>query len=229
MTKAGSLSVSCVVPVWNGAAFLAQALDSILVQTHPVDEVIVVDDGSTDGSAAVAERYGGRVRVVRQPHRGTAAARNQGIAQASGDWIALLDADDLWGETKLARQFEAIAARPGVGCCFTLLSTFAEPGSGAVIPPGLRTDRVGRCASTFLGARWAVDRVGPMDEAVPTRAEFAWFARLADLGIESVLVPERLVHRRLHDANSSLRQSGEALDAAFDLVLRRLAHAVARG
>ena len=229
MTEASAPSVSCVIPVWNGEAYLAAALDSIVAQSRPPHEIIVVDDGSTDGSAAAAERHAGRVRVVRQPHRGIAAARNCGIAQAGGDWIALLDADDLWSETKLARQIEAIAARPGAGCCFTLIETFAEPGSGAVVPRGLQSDRVGRIASTFLGARWALDRVGPMDETAAIRAEPAWFARFDDLGIESVVVPERLAHRRLHGANSSLRRSGEALDATFDLILKRLADAGPRG
>jgi glycosyltransferase involved in cell wall biosynthesis len=222
MTFPARPTISCVVPVWNGEAYLQEALDSIFAQTLPPLEILVIDDGSTDRSAAIAERHADRVTLIRQPHRGISATRNIGIARATGDLIALLDADDLWLESKLARQVAALAAEPGVECCYTLIETFAQPGSGAAIPAGLQVDRVGRIASTFLGTRGALDRVGPIDEARRIRAEFAWFARFDDLGIKSVVVPERLARRRLHDTNNSLIDAGEAVDAAFDLIARRL-------
>lgn len=101
-------SVSVIIPCYNTAPYLREALDSALAQTPPPLEVIVVDDGSTDDSAAIAGSYGPPVRVVRQANRGQAAARNRGIAEARGDWIALLDADDVWLPQKTARQFEAL-------------------------------------------------------------------------------------------------------------------------
>src|SRR4051812_12252844 len=88
------LSISAVVPCYNGEVFLAEALESISRQSRRVDEIIVVDDGSTDRSAEVAESWG--ATVIRQPNRGEGAARNRGIEAAKGDVIAWLDADDLW-------------------------------------------------------------------------------------------------------------------------------------
>jgi glycosyltransferase involved in cell wall biosynthesis len=107
-------TVSVIVPCYNAAAFLRETLDSVLAQTVRPLEVIVVDDGSTDQSAKIAASYGDLVRVIRQQNRGESVARNRGIDEARGDWIAFLDADDLWMSTKTERQLEAI--EPGIRC-----------------------------------------------------------------------------------------------------------------
>ncbi|MFO0842697.1 MAG: glycosyltransferase family 2 protein [Gemmataceae bacterium] len=107
-----SPTISVVIPCYNGANYLREAIDSVLSQTRPVLEVIVVDDGSTDDSFAIAESYGAPVRVIRQPNQGESVARNRGIDEAKGDWIAFLDADDLWMGDKIERQ----AAHMSSGC-----------------------------------------------------------------------------------------------------------------
>ena len=109
------MRVSVVIPAHNAAPTLARALESVLAQTHPVCEIIVVDDGSTDATAAVAERTAGSaVRVIRQKCGGASSARNAGIAVASGDVIALLDADDWWDPHKLSRQVAVFTDHPDV-------------------------------------------------------------------------------------------------------------------
>ena len=102
MSQASSISV--VIPCYNGAAYVREALDSVLAQTQPVLEVLVIDDGSTDDSAAIAEAYGAPVRVIRQANQGESVARNRGLDEAKGEWVAFLDADDLWKPEKLAAQ-----------------------------------------------------------------------------------------------------------------------------
>ena len=98
----------------------------------PVDEIIVVDDGSTDGTIeALHERYGSRVTVVRQEHKGVSAARTRAVDEARGDWVAFLDSDDVWLPTKLERQFAALAALGSqYGVCFTNCNYFGEPELG---------------------------------------------------------------------------------------------------
>lgn len=106
------MSVSVIIPCYNRAEILPRAIDSALKQTVPPSEIVVVDDGSTDDSAEIAEQFGGPIRVIRQRNAGAAAARNCGIRDAKGDWIAFLDSDDEWAPTKLARQLEAAAEFP---------------------------------------------------------------------------------------------------------------------
>jgi len=100
--------VSLIIATFNHARFLGAAIDSALAQTLGAVDVIVVDDGSTDDTPAVLARYAGRVRVLRQPNRGLAAARNAGLAAARGTYVAFLDADDVMAPTKLAAQLEVL-------------------------------------------------------------------------------------------------------------------------
>src|SRR5690242_13806787 len=93
--------ISVVIPTFNRARCVANAVDSVLVQTFKDCEVIVVDDGSTDATAEVLKGYGNRVRVIQQSNRGVSAARNAGIRSARGEWIAFLDSDDIWNPDKL--------------------------------------------------------------------------------------------------------------------------------
>jgi glycosyltransferase involved in cell wall biosynthesis len=116
------LRVSALIPTYNRRAHACRAIDSVLGQTLPVDEIIVVDDGSTDGTAdEIRSRYGSRVTVFRQKNAGASAARNCGIRAAHGEWLAFLDSDDVWLPEKLALQFDAISTLGAseFGACFT--------------------------------------------------------------------------------------------------------------
>ena len=97
-------AVSVIIPTYDRCGFLRQAIESVLAQTCPADELIVVDDGSTDDTPDMLADYGNRIRVIRQSNRGVSAARNTGIRQSRGQFIALLDSDDYWLPQKLAAQ-----------------------------------------------------------------------------------------------------------------------------
>jgi glycosyltransferase involved in cell wall biosynthesis len=107
-------TVSVVIPAYNAADHIRRALDSVLGQTHPADEVIVVDDGSTDGTGRIVEGYADKVRCIRQKNAGVGAARNAGIMAATGEWIALLDADDEWGHEYLEEQVGILQRNVGL-------------------------------------------------------------------------------------------------------------------
>ena len=116
-----SLSISVVIPAYNAEGCVVRAVESVLAQSRPAMEVIVVDDGSRDATAAVAERFGPAVRVLRQANGGPAAARNHGVREAGGEWIAFLDADDAWLPQKLERQAEKLdGAQVGVVHCYVV-------------------------------------------------------------------------------------------------------------
>ena len=113
---AQDVAVSAIIPTWNRRELVLRALESVLAQTRPVDEIIVVDDGSTDGTgAAIAARHGERVRHVWQENAGVSAARNRGMELARGRYFALLDSDDEWLPDKTRLQLEFLEARPAYG------------------------------------------------------------------------------------------------------------------
>jgi glycosyltransferase involved in cell wall biosynthesis len=103
--------ISCIVPVFNGERYLGESLDSIFEQTYRPLQVIVVDDGSADRTAEIGRSYGSRILLLQQPNGGSAAAKNQGISVAEGEYIAFLDADDVWHPDKLARKIARLRER----------------------------------------------------------------------------------------------------------------------
>jgi glycosyltransferase involved in cell wall biosynthesis len=113
------MRISVIIPTHNRASTLPRALDSVLKQTRPADEIIVVDDGSNDATATLIAQDYPAMRYLHQPNRGVSSARNLGIAHSSGDWIALLDSDDTWLPDKLLRQAEALKGHPGMRICHT--------------------------------------------------------------------------------------------------------------
>jgi glycosyltransferase involved in cell wall biosynthesis len=113
------MKISAIIPAYNSEGTIARALNSVLAQTRPADEIIVIDDGSTDKTAQAAGAFGGRVRLIQQANAGVSAARNAGIHAASGDWIAFLDADDEWLPEKLRLQTEHLRRHPDLKWTFT--------------------------------------------------------------------------------------------------------------
>lgn len=125
----GTGSVSVIIPCYNAAEFLEETFASIAAQTHPVDEIVLVDDGSKDGSPDVARAAGAAagipLRVIEQPNLGVSTARNTAIAAATGELIALLDADDLWHPEKIERQLRYLDQHPEAGAVVTSVYQFA--------------------------------------------------------------------------------------------------------
>jgi glycosyltransferase involved in cell wall biosynthesis len=178
--------ISTLIPTYNRRIHVLRALDSVLAQTVPVDEIVVVDDGSTDGTAeAIHCRYGSRVSVFRQENAGVSAARNRGIREARGEWIAFLDSDDVWFPTKIERQIEALTTLGReFGLCFTnnlfagnpdlTLSVFQETGFQAAPRLGPFEDPAKRLlagrepffTSSLLVRRSLFEELGGFDETL---------------------------------------------------------------
>jgi glycosyltransferase involved in cell wall biosynthesis len=215
--------VSCVVPVFNGERYLAEALESVLGQTYRALEVIVVDDGSTDGTPAVVGTFGARVRCVTQPNAGLAAARNRGLAAATAELIAFLDADDLWLPEKIACQVERFRARPELEVSVTHIQNFwsaDEPDGADAGETQSMEPMPGYASPTMLARRSVFARVGPYDAALRTAACRDWFIRAREQNVVFDLLSQVLVRRRLHRTNMS-RQPGKVDDYAR-LVKRHL-------
>jgi len=199
-------TVSAVIPCYNAAPFLRETIDSVLNQTHPALEVIVVDDGSTDDSAAIAASYGPPVRVIRQGNRGQSAARNRGMDEAQGRWVGLLDADDRWLPHKLERQLAALHEAPDdVVCVYSDLVVFGSVRRRVLsypIWPDRTELRVRMLTNAFIqpGSALVPTSVGRrvrLPEDVLYSSERIFFMRLCDEGT-IVHIPEALIEYRKH-------------------------------
>src|SRR4051794_19381276 len=122
------MSISVVIPAYNASRLLPATLESVLNQTLKPTEILVIDDGSTDDTAAVAEAFGPPVRVIRRPNSRQAASRNFAVGEATGEWIAFVDADDLWEKDKLEKQMLALQATPNASVCYTARQCFEQDG-----------------------------------------------------------------------------------------------------
>ena len=199
--------VSCIVPVYNGEAYLREAVESIFAQSYRPIEVVVTDDGSGDDTPAIIDSYGDRIISRRQPNAGPAAARNTGLEAASGALVAFLDADDLWHPDKLVAQVDYLDEHPEHDVCVTHIKNFwvvslAEEKSRFSDTPAAEAVP-GYLTQTMLARRRAFDRVGGFNAVEGAADATDWFLRASDAGVSCGIVPRTLVRRRLHHANRS--------------------------
>jgi glycosyltransferase involved in cell wall biosynthesis len=212
-------SVSVIIPAFNAERFLAEAIDSALSQTLPPEEIIVVNDGSGDGTAGVAARYGSRINYLAQPNQGIGAARNAAIARASGAYLAFLDADDIWTPHKSEWQVRTFDEDPAVDLVFGQMRRFddltegcpAEPEPG-IVPSALMVRR-----ATFLQVGW-LDMRGRIAEFLD------WLMRARELKLREHVLPRVVLHRRVHESNVSV----ERRDEKYSQFLRALGHSIKR-
>jgi glycosyltransferase involved in cell wall biosynthesis len=217
MNSAKLPTVSCIIPAFNCARYLSEAIDSVLAQDYRPSEIIVVDDGSTDGTADVALSYKNHVRYLRQANAGPAAARNYGLRVASGDFMALLDADDIWHPEKLRRQMACF--RPGLDICVAHVQNFWIPElkeeAKRFENHRIAKPLAGYCTGTLVARKDRFDSVGHFNERLKHGDVKEWFIRAAEQGAVMQLLPDVLLYRRLHYSNIS-----RAVSAAFDDHLR---------
>jgi len=215
-------AVSGVVPVHNGERFLGEALESMLSQSVPLLEILVIDDGSTDGTAEVAGSFGDRVRYVRQDNAGPPIARNTGITMTRGALIAFLDADDIWHREKVASQVDRFEAHPELDYCVTAIQNFwMEEVSGegerfASHPRG--KPMPGYVTQTLMARRRAFDTVGMFNTSLKHVDAAEWFLRARGCGAIEDYLPEVLTYRRMHRRNRSREKATTSLDESLQLV-----------
>lgn len=208
------LLVSVVMPVYNRERYVAEAIESLLGQSYRPLEIVVVDDGSTDGSADVARRYGPTVRCELQPHGGIAAARNRALALARGQYLAFLDSDDLWEEGQLVVQMEVLRSRPDLDQLFGHVREFKSPDLDPALAAKLICGEIPR-PSQGLGAiikAEAFRRVGPFRSHGKVGEFIDWQLRAKELGLQTLMLPQVVCQRRLHASNQSLTHRGSRVD-----------------
>jgi glycosyltransferase involved in cell wall biosynthesis len=207
---------------------VAEAIESVLGQSCPPQEFIVVDDGSSDGTSHILERYSGRIVHLAQDNRGQTAALNRAIACANGELLAFQDADDVWCPRKLEHQLAVLEQYSEVGAVFGLMRQFVSPdvplARQAELAP-VQEICPGEMRACMLIRRAEFDRIGTFDPAFPAVAFIAWLARAKRMGLRSRMLDEVVVERRLHLNNYGRRNTAsrdaETLRALFQAVASR--------
>jgi glycosyltransferase involved in cell wall biosynthesis len=202
--------VSVVIGVYNAERYIAEAIDSVLAQDHRPLELIVVDDGSTDGSGDVVRRYPDVV-YIRQENGGNGSARNTGVAAASGEFLAFLDADDRFTPGKLSLQLRALEEDPGLDLVFGHVQEFVSPEldeeTRAGIRPPAPEPMPWTAPNLMLIRRAAFDRVGPFETGIRVGVTVDWFLRAKEAELRYRVLPETVLERRLHTENNGIREA----------------------
>ena len=185
------MSYTVIIPAYNAAGTIAETIESAVRQTVPPARILVVDDGSTDATRAVAEACGGCVSVQTQPNQGPGAAMSRGMKQCDTPLIAAIDADDIWLPEKMERQLDYLRRNPACQGVFARMRHFGETVVGDVVQDGW-----GR--STMLIHSEVYDAVGDVVDPPGRRGEMIdWLARAREAGFEMAMLPEVLALRRV--------------------------------
>jgi glycosyltransferase involved in cell wall biosynthesis len=221
-----SNTVSVVVPAYNAGPFIRQCVKSILQQSHPPAEILVVDDGSTDQTAGIVSKFADPVHLLRQDNRGVSSARNRGLWEATGSLVAFCDADDVWLPRKLQMQAEALAAHPDASAAFsgaTKVDADLQP-VGVIPCPALDEVTFGdllrhergrvppQIPSTLLARKELLDRAGEWDPQLSDAADWDMALRLRRLG-PFVGPRDSLIWYRVHPGGMSSKARLRASDA----------------
>jgi glycosyltransferase involved in cell wall biosynthesis len=212
--------VTAAIPVRDGEAYLAEAIESVLAQSRPCDQLIVVDNGSSDRSAEIAAGFGPAVEIVSEPRPGIGAARNAALRAARGDYLAFLDADDLWDSEKTALQLVAFEAEPQLQLAFGHVRQFVSPDLPVEEAEGLRVPaepQPGLYVGAMMARRVAIEAIGPWPEDVRVSDGLTFLLRAGELGLEQTMLAETVTMRRVHGANHSIHNRDERAEFARHL------------
>jgi len=240
--KSGAAKISVIMPVFNREHLVRPALESVLAQSYKPCQIIVVDDGSTDGTAAILGDFSPEVTVLRQSNQGPYPARNLALKHASGDYLAFIDSDDLWTPRKLEKQVSILDQHPQVGLVFSngeLLyarpATSAQPNAffeihlparGSVFSALVKTNFIPQ--SSVLVRRKCFDEAGPFFE-IPLAADYHKWLQIA-LRYDFEYIDEMLIRYRVHPGNISRDRAKKyrALNAVYAHLLASTADESAR-
>ena len=198
------MKISVIIPVYNGARYLAETLDCVFAQTMAPHEIIIVDDGSTDDSPDILRRHGDRLIVIRQENQGVAAARNTGLAHATGEAIAFLDQDDIWPAERNRIMAEALAADPAIDVVAGLVEMRNEATAPRTLSFELTTAHREMLVGSLLIRRGVFERVGNFNPVVGYGDDTDFMLRRVEEGVPTLRLDIVTLVYRFHDHNTSV-------------------------
>ena len=207
--------ISVLIPVYNAEKYLAEAIESVLNQKgiEPL-EIIILDDGSTDASAEVAESYKPKISLYQQENAGISAARNAALAQAKGDFIAFLDADDYWTNEHLQKLYQPFQSNEE----FDIVSGYVEQFLSEDVKNPVRSipeeNQVmpGYVVGALLINKTVFKKVGLFNEDLTLADTIDWFARVKDFGLSFTMIEDVVLKRRIHTDNTGIRHRNSRQD-----------------
>lgn len=201
--------VSVIIPSYNREIFLNEAITSVLQDPYRPVQIIVVDDGSTDGTAAMIRKFSSEVEYIFQPNSGAASARNTGLTRAKGMYFAFLDSDDLWVNEKLMRQMNVLEEDDESHAVFGYIEEFYEPApnSGQIprILPGYNLGTMLIRAETF-------HTVGPFRTDLQLADAIEWLSRLLSMNVKTLLLSQVVYRRRIHGGNIGVEKRDQRIE-----------------
>jgi glycosyltransferase involved in cell wall biosynthesis len=222
--------VSVILPVYNGGALLAQAIESVLEQDYRPVEIILVDDGSTDPTAQIAVEFAGQLRYFYQPNSGPAAARNLGIRMAQGEFIAFIDADDLWPAGKLRLQMRCFETFPTVEIVQGLINRVKLPNqvNGRLIGADIDFSFIYTNLGSMVMRRSVFEKIGYFEENLPFHEDTDFWLRAREAGLLILVQRKLALIYRIHGRNMT---TGEDIETTglLKIVRRSIARRRASG
>lgn len=210
--------ISVILPVFNTEKYVAEAIESVLNQSYTNIELICINDGSTDRSIEILKSYGSKIILIDSKENcGIGETRNKGIRIAKGDYIAFMDADDIWNEKKLETQLKAFEQNPTLAISFSHMGCFISPELPEEIkklrycPPGTQP---GYISATAMIKASSFHKVGLFKPEWRVGEFVDWYARAKEIGLQAAIVPDVFLRRRIHDTNTGVR----ARDARVDYI-----------
>lgn len=207
--------ISVLIPAYNAEDFLAEAIESVLRQTYKDFEIIVVDDGSTDQTRRVAESFSEQIKYYYQENSGAAGARNHCVRLSQGEFLAFLDADDVWAENKLELQMQALNADASLEAVFGMVrQVFQTEWKEKLLETDVAKDGLlkGFSQATMLIRRASFLRIGMFSEE-NTIGEFVdWLLRAKEASLQMELLPNLFLWRRIHGSNQGIRHRSNIND-----------------
>ncbi|KQC06106.1 MAG: hypothetical protein APR62_08395 [Smithella sp. SDB] len=199
--------ISVIIPAHNGEDYVAEAIDSVLAQEYKNTEIIAINDGSTDATEDVVRSYA-KVHYLYQPRQGASTARNSGIKISSGEFIAFLDADDIWTKNKLKIQMSQFLTNPELDMIFGHVEQFYSPELAESLEGKIHlaeSSMPGYVPGTMLIKKTSFLKVGFFDDGYRIGEFIDWYMRAIDYGLKSFLTQEVVLKRRIHNANTGIR------------------------
>jgi glycosyltransferase involved in cell wall biosynthesis len=201
--------IDVIIPVFNGERFISQAIQSVLDQGDNLNSIWLINDGSTDKTFEILNEYEQEykiIQVIHQTNRGVSTALNMGLSKVKSEWVAFLDADDIWVSDRIKAQLLALEANPKAELVFGQMEEFEDFPEGLL--PRFRARKeiyAGFCRSTMLCKKYIFEEFGGFDELLKVGEFIDWFQKVRQSSKEFHLVPKVLAKRRIHGENMTAK------------------------